>query len=52
MFLKLNTQFFNLLVVNGVYQNSLYGLAAKLPMKYSMAIVLGAVSIIFILSGV
>lgn len=29
-------------MVNGIYQNSLYGLAAKLPMKYSMAIVLGA----------
>lgn len=32
-------------VASGIYQNSLYGLAAKLPMKYSMAIVLGAVSI-------
>lgn len=33
-------------MVNGIYQNSLYGLAAKLPMKYSMAIVLGAVSML------
>ncbi|PRD31339.1 UNVERIFIED_CONTAM: hypothetical protein NCL1_23797 [Trichonephila clavipes] len=30
-------------MANGIYQNSIYGLAAKLPMKYSMAIVLGAV---------
>ncbi|XP_035206962.1 equilibrative nucleoside transporter 3-like isoform X2 [Stegodyphus dumicola] len=29
-------------MANGIYQNSLYGLAAKLPMKYSMAIILGA----------
>lgn len=29
-------------MANGIYQNSIYGLAAKLPMKYSMAIVLGA----------
>ncbi|XP_015920528.1 equilibrative nucleoside transporter 3 [Parasteatoda tepidariorum] len=29
-------------MANGIYQNSLYGLAAKLPMKYSMAIVLGS----------
>ncbi|KAG8201380.1 hypothetical protein JTE90_016855 [Oedothorax gibbosus] len=29
-------------MANGIYQNSIYGLAAKLPMKYSMAIVLGS----------
>lgn len=29
-------------MANGIYQNCVYGLAAKLPMKYSMAIVLGA----------
>ena len=28
-------------MANGVYQNSIYGAAAKLPMKYSNAIVLG-----------
>lgn len=29
-------------IANGVYQNSLYGLASKLPMKYSNAVVLGS----------
>ncbi|XP_054167111.1 equilibrative nucleoside transporter 3-like [Oppia nitens] len=29
-------------IANGVYQNSVYGLAAKLPMKYSNAVVLGS----------
>lgn len=28
-------------IANGVYQNSLYGLASKLPMRYSNAVVLG-----------
>lgn len=29
-------------IANGVYQNSVYGLAAKLPSKYSNAVVLGS----------
>lgn len=29
-------------MANGIFQNSIYGLAAKLPMKYSMAIMLGS----------
>ena len=29
-------------IANGVYQNSLYGLASKLPMKYTNAVVLGS----------
>jgi len=30
---------------NGIYQNSIYGLAAFMPMKYTNAVVLGSVSI-------
>lgn len=30
-------------VVNGIYQNTVYGLAAKLPFKYTGAVVLGSV---------
>lgn len=29
-------------MANGVYQNSIYGLAAKFPMKYTNAVVLGS----------
>ena len=29
---------------NGVYQNTIYGLAAKLPFKYTGGVVLGSVS--------
>lgn len=29
-------------MANGIYQNSVYGMAAKLPMKYSNAVVLGS----------
>jgi len=29
-------------IANGVYQNSVYGLASKLPMRYSNAVVLGS----------
>ena len=32
--------------VNGIYQNTVYGLAAKLPFKYTGAVVLGSVSAI------
>ena len=32
-------------VANGVYQNSVYGTAACLPMKYTNAVVLGSVSV-------
>ena len=31
-------------VANGVYQNSLYGVAAYLPMKYTNAVITGNVS--------
>ena len=31
--------------VNGIYQNTVYGLAAKLPFKYTGAVVLGSVSV-------
>ena len=34
----------SLTVANGVYQNSVYGIAANLPMKYTNAVVLGSVS--------
>lgn len=29
-------------VVNGIFQNSIYGLAAKLPMRYANAVILGS----------
>ena len=35
-------------VANGVYQNSLYGVAAYLPMKYTNAVIIGTVRNIFI----
>ena len=31
-------------VANGIYQNTIYGVAAKLPFKYTGAVVLGSVS--------
>lgn len=34
-------------VANGIYQNTVYGIAAKLPFKYTGAVVLGSVSFIF-----
>ena len=33
----------NCVVANGVYQNSLYGVAAQLPMKYANAVITGTV---------
>ena len=47
------TPFFYLTIVcvivlnmaNGVYQNTVYGLAARLPVKYTGAVVLGSVSL-------
>lgn len=33
---------FNILVAGGIYQNSVYGMAAKLPFKYTGAVVLGS----------
>lgn len=33
-----------ILVANGVYQNSIYGIAAYLPSKYTNAVILGSVS--------
>jgi hypothetical protein len=41
----INEEFIYILVANGVYQNTVFGLAAKLPFKYSGAVILGAVSI-------
>ena len=46
------TPFFYLTIVcvivlnmaNGIYQNTVYGLAARLPVKYTGAVVLGSVS--------
>ena len=35
---------FSFSVANGIYQNTVYGLAAKLPFKYTGAVVLGSVS--------
>jgi len=35
---------------NGIYQNSIYGLAAYLPMKYTNAVVLGCVSTFSLMS--
>ena len=31
-------------MANGVYQNTVYGLAARLPFRYTGAVVLGSVS--------
>ena len=31
-------------MANGIYQNTVYGLAAKLPFKFTGAVVLGSVS--------
>lgn len=33
------------LAANGIYQNSVFGMAAKLPIKYTGAVVLGSVNI-------
>jgi hypothetical protein len=33
----------SLSAVNGIYQNTVYGIAAKLPFKYTGAVVLGSV---------
>ena len=32
-------------MANGIYQNTVYGIAAKLPFKYTGAVVLGSVSL-------
>jgi equilibrative nucleoside transporter 1/2/3 len=32
-------------VANGVFQNTVFGMAAKLPFKYTGAVILGTVSI-------
>lgn len=34
-----------IVVANGVYQNTVFGMAAKLPFKYTGAVILGTVSI-------
>ncbi|KAG1678669.1 Equilibrative nucleoside transporter 3 [Nymphon striatum] len=38
------------MVASGVYQNTVFGLASKLPMKYTNAVILGSVSIFQLLS--
>jgi hypothetical protein len=40
----LNTHFLSISVASGMYQSTIYGLAAKLPFKYSGAVVLGSVN--------
>jgi hypothetical protein len=40
-----NKEFIYVLVANGVYQNTVFGMAAKLPFKYTGAVILGTVSI-------
>ena len=39
------TKFSFVTVANGIYQNSVYGMAAKLPGKYTGAVILGTVSL-------
>ena len=41
---ELTLLFLLLAVANGVYQSTVFGLAAKLPFKYTGAVVLGTVS--------
>lgn len=41
----INEEFIYILAANGIYQNTVFGLAAKLPFKYTGAVILGAVSI-------
>ena len=36
--------FLSISVASGMYQSTIYGLAAKLPFKYSGAVVLGSVN--------
>lgn len=36
---------------NGIYQNSVFGMAAKLPIKYTGAVILGTVNITSIISS-
>jgi hypothetical protein len=40
-----NKESIYVLVANGVYQNTVFGMAAKLPFKYIGAVILGTVSI-------
>jgi equilibrative nucleoside transporter 1/2/3 len=40
-----NKECIYVLVANGVYQNTVFGMAAKLPFKYIGAVILGTVSI-------
>lgn len=39
-----NSRLFMFTVAGGIYQNTVYGMAAKLPFKYTGAVVLGSVS--------
>lgn len=38
----MSNRFAPLPVANGIYQNTIYGIAAKLPFKYTGAVVLGS----------
>jgi hypothetical protein len=40
-----NKELIYIVVANGVYQNTVFGMAAKLPFKYTGAVILGTVSI-------
>ena len=40
----INKQLIYIVVANGVYQNTVFGMAAKLPFKYTGAVILGTVS--------
>ena len=40
-----NLTFVNIAVSNGIYQNTVYGIAAKMPFSHTGAVVLGTVSI-------
>jgi equilibrative nucleoside transporter 1/2/3 len=41
----INKELIYIAVANGVYQNTVFGMAAKLPFKYTGAVILGTVSV-------
>ena len=41
----INKELIYFAVANGVYQNTVFGMAAKLPFKYTGAVILGTVSV-------
>ena len=38
-------------MANGIYANTVFGLAARLPVKYTGAVVLGSVSVVVVVVG-